>query len=90
MFPQDSDSDIFHDHISIKKIKEIYPEIVPHSFKFEPVTKDDTKNEIQKLSIKKSSTFGCIPVTILKDFYLVHLTNSVNHSLQTSVLTQNV
>ena len=54
---KDSDSDFFfHDHISIKKIKFI---------KFEPVTKDDTKNEIQKLNVKKSSTFGCISVTIL-------------------------
>ena len=40
---KDSNSDIFHDHISIKIIKEIYPEIVPNSFKFEPVTKDDIK-----------------------------------------------
>ena len=28
IFSKDSDSDFFHDHISIKKIKEIYPEIV--------------------------------------------------------------
>ena len=34
-------SDVFHDHISIKKIKDIYPEIVPNSFKFEPAIKDD-------------------------------------------------
>ena len=37
------------------------------------------------------SAFGCIPVTILKDcidVYLINLTNSVNHSLQTSVLKQ--
>ena len=60
-------SDVFHDYISIKKIKESYPEIVPNSFKFEPVTKDDIKNEIQNLNVKKSSKFGCIPVTILKD-----------------------
>ena len=40
---KDSDSDFFHDHISIKKIKEIYPEIVPNIFKFEPVTKGDIK-----------------------------------------------
>ena len=37
----------FHDHISIKKIKEIYPEIVTNSFKFEPVTKDNIENEMQ-------------------------------------------
>ena len=50
---KDSDSDFFHDHISMKKMEEIYPEIVPNSFKFEPVTKDDIKNEIQKLNVKK-------------------------------------
>ena len=39
------------------------------------------------------STFGCIPVTILKDsidVYLAHLTNSVNHSLQTSVFPRKL
>ena len=39
------------------------------------------------------SAFGCIPVTILKDcidVYLVHLTNSVNHTLQISVFPQKL
>ena len=49
-------SDVFHDHINIKRIKEIHPEIVPKSFKFKPVTKDDIKNEIQNLNVQKSST----------------------------------
>ena len=31
---KNSNSDVFHDNISIEKIKEIYPEIVPNSFKF--------------------------------------------------------
>ena len=73
-------------------IKEIYPEIVPSSFKFKPATKGDIKNEIQSLNVKKSSTFGCIPV-ILKDcidISLVHLTNSVYHSLQISVSPQKL
>ena len=48
----DSNSDVFHDHISIKKIKEIYPEIVLNSFKFEQVTKDDIDNEVQKVNVK--------------------------------------
>ena len=72
---------------------QIYPEIVPDSFKFELVTKDDIKNEIQKLNVKKSSAFGCIPVAILKncvDVYLAHLTNSVNHSLQICVFPQKL
>ena len=49
-------SDVFHDHISIKRIKEIHPEIIPKSFKFKTVTKDDIKNETQNLNVKKSST----------------------------------
>ena len=43
---------------------------------------------MQKRNVEKSSTFGCISVTILKDclnVYLVPLTNFVNHSFQTSV-----
>ena len=80
-----SNSDFFHDHISMKKIKEIYPEIVPNSFKFETVTKDDIKNEIQKLNVKKPSK------TVMSiDVYLVHLTNSVNHSLQISVVPRKL
>ena len=35
-----------------KKIKEIYPKKVLNSFKFELVTKDNIKNEIQKLNVK--------------------------------------
>ena len=34
-------------------MKEIYPEIVPNSFKSEPVTKNDIKIEMQKLNLKK-------------------------------------
>ena len=48
---------------------------------------------MQKLNVKKPSTFGCIPVTILKDrvdIYLVHWINSVNHGLQTSVFPQKL
>ena len=63
--PKNSDADVFHDHISIKKFKEIYPEIVPNSFKSEPVTIDYRKNKLQKLNVKKSPAFGCIPVVIL-------------------------
>ena len=52
IFLQRSNSDFFHDHISIKKIKETYPEIVLNSFKFEQVTKDDIDNEVQKVNVK--------------------------------------
>ena len=51
---KDSNSDFFHGHIGINKIKEIYPEIALNSFKFEPVTKEYIKNEIQNLKVKKS------------------------------------
>ena len=90
---KDSNSDFFHDPVSIKKINEIYPELVPNSFKFGPDTKRDIKNGIRKLNVKKSSTFGCIPVKILKyciNVYLVYLTNSVNHNFQTSVFPQKL
>ena len=70
---KNSNLGVFHDSISIKKIKEIYLEIAPNSFKFKPVTKDDIKNEIQNLDIKKLSTFGFIPATILKDCIDVYL-----------------
>ena len=88
---KDSNSDFFHYYISFKKIKEIYPEIFPNIYKLKPATKE--KNEIQKFNVKKSSTFGCIPVTILKDCvdaYLVHLTNAANYSLETSVFPQKL
>ena len=48
---------------------------------------------MQKLNVKKLLTFGCIPITILKDcvdVYLNDLTNSVNHSLQLSVFPQKL
>ena len=33
-----------HDHTSsIRKMKEIYPKIIPNSFKFEPINKGDIK-----------------------------------------------
>ena len=74
-------------------MNEIFSKIVSNSFKFESVTKDHIKIEIQKLNVKKWPTFACIPVTILKDCvdaYLVHSTNSLGHSLQTSVFPQKL
>ena len=53
IFLKYSNSDVFYDHISIIKIKEIYPEIVPKSLQFKPVTKDDIKNEKQNHNVKK-------------------------------------
>ena len=56
----------YENHISIKKIKEAYPEIVPDSFHFKSASLDDLKEEVLNLNPKKSSTSGTIPVTILK------------------------
>ena len=48
---------------------------------------DDIKKEVLNLNSKKSSTSGAIPVRILKqtiDVHLQHLTNAINHTLQTN------
>ena len=72
------------DHISIKKIKEFFPGININDFDFETVSMEDVKREILNLSIKKSSTSGSIPATILKqslDIYLPYLTKSINYTI---------
>ena len=72
----------YDNHISIRKI-------VPDSFNFKSVSLDDVKKEVLNLNPKKSSTSGTIPVTILKqtiDVHLQHLTNAINHTLQTNCL----
>ena len=43
-------------HISVRKIKQAYPEIVPDSFHFKSVSLDDFKKEVLNLNPKKSST----------------------------------
>ena len=77
----------FDDHISIKKIKEFFPDINVNDFEFETVTMEDVKKEILNLNTKKSSTSGSIPPTILKqslDIYLPYLTKSVNYTINES------
>ena len=72
-------------HISIKMIHEKYPEILPESFKFQLVSNNEVKKETENLDTKKSSTYGSIPATILKqcvNAYLPHLTNSIKYSIQ--------
>ena len=54
----------FDNHISIKMIHEKYPEILPESFKFQFLPKNEVKKEIQNLDTKKPSTHGSIPATI--------------------------
>ena len=71
-------------HRSIKKIKELFPDINVNDFDFETVTMEDVKKEILNLDIKKSSTSGSIPAAILKqslDIYLPYLTKSINYTI---------
>ena len=78
----------YDNHISIRKIKEAYPEIVPDSFHFKSVCLDDVKKEVLNLNPKKPSTSRTIPVTILKQTInvpLQHFTNAINHTLQTNI-----
>ena len=56
----------FENHISIKIIHEKHPEILPESFKFQSVPNNEVKKEIENLDTKKSSAYGSIPATILK------------------------
>ena len=74
-------------------IHEKYPEILPESFKFQFLYNNEVKKEIENLDTKKSSTYGSIPATILKqcvDAYLPHLTNSINYSIQHSNFSQEL
>ena len=57
----------FDDHISVFKIKEAYSEILQEdNFSFKMVSIDEVKKIVLKLSSKKSSTYGVIPASILK------------------------
>ena len=49
----ESNLHMFHNHIYIKKINEIYAKVVPSIFAFELVTEKDVKREIQNLKVKK-------------------------------------
>ena len=74
----------FENHISIKMIHEKYPEILPESFKFQFLSNNEVKKEIENLDTKKSSTYGSILATILKqclNAYLPYLANSINYSI---------
>ena len=74
-------------------IHEKYPEILPESFKFQFVSNNEVKKEIENLDTKKSSTYASVPATILKqcvNAYLLHLTNSINYSIQHSSFPQEL
>ena len=74
-------------------IHEKYTEILPESFKFQFLSNDEVKKEMENLDTKKSSTYGSIPATTLKqcvNAYLPHLTNSINYSIQHNNIPQEL
>ena len=74
----------FNNHVSIKKIREVFPEINSNNFEFTKVAEQSVKNEVLKLNTKKSSTSGSIPATILKqpvETYLPFLTKAINFAI---------
>ena len=60
---------------------------------FQLVSNNEVKKEIENLDTKRSSTYGSIPATILKQWvnaYLPHLMNSINYSNQRSSFPQEL
>ena len=54
---------------------------------------DEVKQEIKNLDLKKESTYGSIPVTILRqtlETYIEKLTNSINYSFQINVFPDSL
>ena len=87
------DTDMFENHVSIKKIHETFPNIISENFHLKEISKDDIRNEIHSLNVKKLSTYGLIPATILKqciDAYLPYLTFSINYSLRESTFPKEL
>ena len=83
----------FHDDINICKIKEADSETLREDdFSFKMVYMDKVKKVVLKLNSKKSTTYGAIPASILKqiiEVYLKHLTNTINHSLKSPLFLTN-
>ena len=83
----------FDNHTSIKKIKESFSNIVSGDFNFQKVSREDVKKEIINLNVKKSSTNGSIPATILKqcvDEYLPFLTKAINHAITENIFPEQL
>ena len=68
--------------MSVCKIKETYSEILREdNFSFKMVSVDEVKKVVLKLNTKKSSTYGAIPASILKqtiEVQLKYLTNTIH------------
>ena len=76
-----SDVNEFENHISIKVIHEKHPGTLPESFKLQLVCNNEVKKEIENLDTKRSSTYGFIPATILKQ--CIMLICHISRTLQT-------
>ena len=75
----------FDNHISIKRIKEYFPDVSNNNFEFTEVSQDEVKKEVLHLSVKKSSTSSSISAAILKQSIEIHLpflTNSINYTVR--------
>ena len=75
-------------HISIKKLKEPFPNIVSGDFNFQEVSREDVKKQIINLNVKKSSTNRSIPARILRqcvDVYLPFLTKVRSHAITENI-----
>ena len=68
----------FNNHVSVKKIREVFPEISSNNFEFIEVTGESVRNEVLKLNTKKSSATGSIPATILKQSVETYLPFLIN------------
>ena len=87
------DIDKFENHISIKKIHETFPKIISGGFHFEQVSNDIVRKEIRNLNVKKSSMYGSIPASILKqsvDAYLPYLKGTTNYSLRENTFPEEL
>ena len=74
-------------------IHEKNPEILPERFKFQLVSNNKVKKDIENLDTKKLSTYRYIPAVVLKqcvNAYLLHLTNSINYSIQNGSFPQKL
>ena len=73
----------FDNRIRIKKIKGSFPS-------FQEVSREDVK-KIINLNVKKLSTMGSIPATILKqclDVYLPFLIKAINHAITENIFPE--
>ena len=66
-----------------RNIQECFPNIKANDFNFRQVSLKEVKSGLLNLNIKKSSTKGSIPATILKecvDISLPFVTNPINNT----------